>query len=138
MFFFFRSLQSPRTTRIFDFMRPQFLLAVLVVFVAFRCADAGVIVGESPAEKNLGACSAQMLADLKAAQEQELERGSIDQGDGSGMSGIAVSVNCSFSSTALLFDGLVAVPTPIPLWAVEIANANLPPCPDLDGLLKPS
>ncbi|TWU39758.1 hypothetical protein [Novipirellula artificiosorum] len=119
-------------------MRFHLLLAVLAIFAAVRCADAGVIMGESPAEKNLGACSAQMIADMKAAQQQEQERGNVDQGESSGMSGVAVSVSPSLSSSALLFDGLVALPKPTPLWVVTLANATLPPCPILDGLLKPS
>jgi hypothetical protein len=119
-------------------MRTIVILTVITLFAlaTSRCADAGVMLGESPAVIAQDASS--MSAELTPLQQEEQKRGSFHQGEPSGMSGFSVSVSQTVvqAATGDSFANLIHQP-PL-LGLLGISNEALPVSPELDSLLKPS
>ncbi|HBJ37988.1 MAG TPA: hypothetical protein DDZ51_25170 [Planctomycetaceae bacterium] len=119
-------------------MRTIVALTVITLFAlaTARCADAGVMLGDSPAVIAQDASS--LSADLTPLQKEEQKRGSFHQGESSAMYGFSISVSQTVvqSATGASFENLIQQP-PL-LGLLGISNEALPVSPELDSLLKPS
>ena len=119
-------------------MRKIVVLTVitLIALATARCADAGVMLGESPAVIAQDASS--LSAPLTSLQPEEQKRGSFRQGESSAMSGFSISVSQPVSQNAVVGAIVSTRPPFLLLGVLRLSNETLPVAPILDGLLKPS
>jgi hypothetical protein len=118
-------------------MRTIVVLTVITLFAlsTARCADAGVMLGESPSviAQDSSSISAQM-----PLQQEEQKRFGFRKNESSGLSGFTVSLSHSVCQSAAAFENGIPEPNAILLDVLRLANDALPVSPVLCGLLKPS
>ena len=119
-------------------MRTFVVLTVITLFAlsTARCADAGVMLGESPAVITQDASS--LSADLTPLQQEEQKRCGFRQSELAGMSGFSPSASQTLSQSAATSEIEILAPQPTLSGASMLANSILPQSPVFDGLLKPS
>jgi hypothetical protein len=108
----------------------------LFIFATTRCADAGVMLGESPSVIATNAAS--VSADLTPLQQEEQKQGNFHQGESSGMSGFSTNSVQTVGQPATIGTLEASLQQSHLLAFLELSNECLPASPLLDSLLKPS
>lgn len=120
-------------------MNTRLLLIALAVIVGGRCANAGVIVGQSHAIIECSETdSASVLCERLIANDQEDEsQTDVQRHSGNFANDGFERVNAPTVQAFLNSEAsLLAQPTPHA--RIVLSNSILPSCPIMDGLLKPS
>ncbi|HBJ34791.1 MAG TPA: hypothetical protein DDZ51_08515 [Planctomycetaceae bacterium] len=113
-----------------------FTVITLFALATARCANAGVMLGESPAV--IGPDASLMSVESKPLHQEKQKQGNFHQGESSGMSGFSVSVSQTYSQSAAVGVEDVSRPHLFLSCVLKIANEVLPVDPALGSLLKPS
>lgn len=112
-------------------MSPRILIIVILLLLASPLASAGVIVFESDAP-------IAVQPEFSIAVDESAEPLGIETSDGQDSS-MAVSPSTSVLVFAAIASDTAPQPTSLSVTErIEIGNADLPPCPLLGHLLKPS
>lgn len=119
-------------------MRSLVPLAVFIAlgFASLHCADAGVMLRESQTADR--SCVKSRDVDLKAVHQEKQQQENVRLEESFAIAGFSLNANRLVSQSAAIWTQVCKLPSPLPSNLLTSTNESLPPCPFIDGLLKPS